>query len=175
MILNSNKFPTDTFVFDPLKDRFKYLRTNILYNNTVGDINTLLSIATIITPISGGPTNYYGSFTVPPSVDGEILYLIWDFRSSLPVQLCYSAQRSPVDVCCDCSTCNTACVYIKLDNSHSSTTAEIDFPSGLCGSENSATITLDPGEVAYQCVNNNPWEIALGNPIITIESCICLP
>jgi hypothetical protein len=175
MTLNSNKFPTDTFVFDPLKDRFKYLRTNTLYNNSVGDINILLSLATIITPISGGPTNYYASFTVPPSVDGEILYLIWDFRSSLPVQLCYSSQNNATDVCCDCSPCNTACVYIKLDNSHSSTTAEIDFPSGICGSENSATIILDPGEVAYQCVNNAPWEIASGNPIVTIDSCICLP
>jgi len=38
MYLISNQFSSDTFVFDPLQDSFKYLMSSTLYNNNVPDI-----------------------------------------------------------------------------------------------------------------------------------------
>jgi hypothetical protein len=176
MILRSNKIGSDTFDFDPLKDKFRYLRTSVLYDNNPLDIGTLLGLALTATPISGGPTNYYSSFVVPDSTVGEYLYLIWDFRSILPITLCYS-EDNPTDVCCDCVACETECVQLELDNTHSSEEAYIDFPSGICvnGSPTitPVTIILEPGELALQCVKNAPWEITSGNPIITILDCNC--
>jgi len=176
MILRSNKIGSDTFDFDPLKDKFRYLRTSVLYDNNPLDIGTLLGLALNATPISGGPTNYYSSFIVPDNTVGEYLYLIWDFRSILPITLCYS-EDNPTDVCCDCVACASDCIQLSLDNTHSSEEAYIDFPSGICvnGSPTitPVTIILEPGELALQCVKNAPWEITSGNPIITILDCNC--
>ena len=172
MTLTSNKMSGDTFIFDPLKDKFRYLRTNTLYNNNPADITTLLGLALNATPTLGGPTNYYASFAVPSTLSGEYLYLIWDFRSILPITLCYSAQ-SEEDVCCNCAACTTECVQIRLDNSLNADEATIDFPSGICGFGTPVTITLDPGDVGFECVVNAPWEITSGNPIITITNCNC--
>ena len=98
--LISNQFATDTFVFDPASDKFKYLMSATLYNNTTTDISTLLSLATTATPNQGGGTNNYAEFTVPAL--NNYLYLIWDFRASVPVTLCYS-NLTLKDVCCNCA------------------------------------------------------------------------
>jgi len=177
MTLRSNKIGSDTFDFDPLKDQFKYLRTSTLYANNPVDISVLLGLSSSATPISGGPTNYYSSFIVPPTVDGDYLYLIWDFRSILPITLCYS-EDNPTDVCCDCVACETECIQLELDNTLGLEEAYIDFPSGICvnglPTNVPVTIILDPGELALQCVKNDaPWEIVSGNPIITILDCNC--
>jgi hypothetical protein len=97
--LISNQFATDTFVFDPASDKFKYLMSNTLYNNNTEDISALLSLATTATPNEGGGTNNYAEFTVPAL--NNYLYLIWDFRASVPVTLCYS-NVSLKDSCCNC-------------------------------------------------------------------------
>jgi hypothetical protein len=98
--LISNQFATDTFVFDPASDKFKYLMSNVLYNNTPAEISTLLGLSTTATPNAGGGTNNYAEFTVPAL--NTYLYLIWDFRDSVPVTLCYS-NVSLNDVCCNCA------------------------------------------------------------------------
>jgi hypothetical protein len=98
--LISNQFATDTFVFDPANDKFKYLMSNVLYNNTPAEISTLLGLSTTATPNAGGGTNNYAEFTVPAL--NTYLYLIWDFRTSVPVTLCYS-NVSLNDVCCNCA------------------------------------------------------------------------
>lgn len=99
MRLASNKIGFDDFVFDVAQDNFKYLRSNTLYTNTSSNIATLLTAASNATPIVGSAPYYYADFTVP-SV-GQYLYLIWDYRNSLPVELCYSVI-SENDACCDC-------------------------------------------------------------------------
>jgi len=95
----SNKLATDTFVFNPAIDKFKYLTSNTLYSNNDLDITTLLGLASTASPNQGGGTNNYAEFTVP--VLQNYLYLIWDFRDSLPITLCYSTL-STTNACCGC-------------------------------------------------------------------------
>jgi hypothetical protein len=99
MSLYSNKYSTDTFIFDPLIDKFRYFRSNTLYTNTSTDINTLLSLSTVASPNLGTTDINYASFIVPST--GTYLYAIWDFRNSIGSQLCYS-DISVADVCCNC-------------------------------------------------------------------------
>lgn len=99
MSLISNQFATDTFVFDTANDKFKYLVSDTLYANTTTDINTLLGLATTATPNLGSGSYNYADFTVPTLEN--YLYLIWDFRKSVPVTLCYS-DIDLNDVCCNC-------------------------------------------------------------------------
>jgi hypothetical protein len=99
MRLASNKIGFDDFVFDVTQDKFRYYRSNVLYNNTPSEIQALLVASTNATPISGASPYYYADFTVP-SV-GDYLYLIWDYRNALPIDLCYSTF-SEQDACCDC-------------------------------------------------------------------------
>jgi hypothetical protein len=98
--LISNQLATDTFVFDAASDKFMYLMSSVLYNNTPAEISTLLGLATTATPNAGGGTNNYAEFTVPAL--NNYLYLIWDFRASVPVTLCYS-NTTLKDVCCNCA------------------------------------------------------------------------
>ena len=99
MRLASNKIGFDTFDFDIASDNFMYLRSNTLYNNIASEIATLLGLATSIAPVAGGVGYYYGDFTVP-SV-GQYLYIIWDYRNSNPLTLCYS-DVDQFDACCLC-------------------------------------------------------------------------
>lgn len=101
MRLISNKFATDTFVFNPAEDEFKYHVSDTLYANNSTDITTLLGLATTATPNAGGGAVNYADFTVPTLEN--YLYLIWDFRQSIPVTLCYS-DVDINDVCCNCTT-----------------------------------------------------------------------
>jgi hypothetical protein len=99
--LISNQFATDTFVFNPAEDEFKYHVSDTLYANNSTALNTLLGLATTATPNQGGGAYNYAEFTVPALQD--YLYLIWDFRQSIPVTLCYS-DVDITDVCCNCTT-----------------------------------------------------------------------
>ena len=116
MTIASNKIGTDTFVFNPATDKFKYLRTNTAYINTPGSISTLLSLANTATPLLGGGTYNYANFNAGSTSD--FLYLIWDFRASTPVELCYDAEFIDA-VCCTCTSCDDPCsawsVYSGVD------------------------------------------------------------
>jgi hypothetical protein len=123
MRLASNKINFDDFEFDALQDKFLYYRSNTLYTNTPVDISSLLSAASTATPISGGAPYFYADFTVP-SV-GQYLYLIWDYRNSLPVELCYSSF-SESDACCGCLETGDAVTLCYSD---------IDEQDACCGCE----------------------------------------
>lgn len=98
--LITNQFASDTFVFNPAEDKFKYYTSNTLYGNNTSNLNTLLGLATTATPNQGSGTNNYAEFTVPTLQN--YLYFIWDFRQAIPTTLCYS-DISIEDVCCNCS------------------------------------------------------------------------
>jgi hypothetical protein len=95
----SNKTSTDTFNFVLGQDKFRYIRSNTLYPNTSVGIANLLAASTVVSPITGSAGVFSGSFVVPNI--GQYLYLIWDYRNSLPIQLCYS-NISAIDACCGC-------------------------------------------------------------------------
>jgi len=97
--IRSNKINFDTFDFVLGQDKFRYLRSNTLYPNTSVGISNLIAASTVVAPITGSAGLFSGSFTVPSS--GNYLYLIWDYRNSLPITLCYSNINTQ-DACCGC-------------------------------------------------------------------------
>jgi hypothetical protein len=102
MRLSTNKISPDDYDFNTAQDKFRYLRTDVLYDNNDTDIQAMLAASTQATPNSGSSPLYYADFTVPASSNGEYLYLIWDLRDSNPVELCYS-DTSSNDACCNCN------------------------------------------------------------------------
>lgn len=109
--MQSRQVSGQTFDFDPLKDKFKYLVSNVQY--TEATINTLIPLLNTATPISGGPLNYESSFVYNNVSNDNYLYLVWDFRSPTLINLCYD-QTSELDACCDCIS--TTQKYINSDD-----------------------------------------------------------
>ena len=95
----SNKINFDTFDFVLGQDKFRYLRSNTLYPNTSVGISNLIAASTVVSPITGSAGLFSGSFIVPNS--GQYLYLIWDYRNSAPITLCYS-NTNTLAACCGC-------------------------------------------------------------------------
>jgi len=100
VVMQSRQAAGQSFSFDPTKDKFKYLVSNVQY--TEATINTLLPLLNTATPITGGPLNYEASFTYNNPSNNDYLYLVWDFRSPTAIELCYD-QTNPIDACCDCA------------------------------------------------------------------------
>jgi len=96
----SNKINFDTFDFVLGQDKFRYLRSNTLYPNTSVGISNLIAASTVVSPITGSSGLFSGSFIVPSS--GQYLYLIWDYRNSAPITLCYS-NTNTLAACCGCA------------------------------------------------------------------------
>jgi hypothetical protein len=103
----------DNFQFDPASDKFRFLRSNTLYNNNATDINSLLAASSIATiDSSGAPQTYKATFNL--SATGQYLYLIYDYRNSTPITICYESAvdpENPTDtdinnVCCECEACS---------------------------------------------------------------------
>jgi len=99
--LYTNKFAFDDFVFDPVYNNFRYLRTETVYENNETDINLLLPAATVATPIvdTGAPALYYVDFEMPDTGESR-LYLIWDLRKPVVIELCYGVTA--YEACCNC-------------------------------------------------------------------------
>ena len=111
--MKSIKQGFDDFVFNSAEDKFKWLSSNTLYNNTASDINLLLSNSSLadMTPISN-PSNgvFQASVTTTSGnfpASRQYLYLVWDLREVGNSELCYDAN-SPEAACCLCTpTCKT--------------------------------------------------------------------
>ena len=97
--MQSRQGAGQSFEFDPARDKFKYLVSNVKY--TEATINNLLPLLNTATPITGGPLNYEASFTYNNTFNSNYLYLVWDFREATSIELCYN-QTNEVDACCDC-------------------------------------------------------------------------
>jgi hypothetical protein len=103
----TNKFFPTTFDFNSSQNKFRYLRTNTVYNNNTAGINALIAASSVGTTAGGG-TYYYAD--VPAGTSGNYLYLIWDLRSNYELNLCWSADPLDIDyVCCDCDPCTDPC------------------------------------------------------------------
>jgi hypothetical protein len=177
MTLQINETPPYvSYVFEPGQNKFRYLRSNYLYANNNGDMQSLLSLdSTAIPIVNPSPGIYNATFAVPPTVDGLYLYAIWDLRSSIGVQLCYHPTALD-EVCCNCEPCLAECNSYVFSNPKSATEdAIIEFPLGLCGSPETYTETLAPNSSVTLCIPNdkNNYTILQGDPIIYMESCEC--
>lgn len=176
MTLKINEtFPWVSFVFDPLSDKFRYARTNVLYGNNDIDMQALLAASTVATPITTPLPNVYAAdFIVPPSASGQYLYIIWDLRQQYGVQLCYGETIE--DVCCNCEPCLEECSqYVFFNPEGATQNAVVEFPFGSCFSPETFTQTILPGETYSFCLPNdkNNYIIMEGNPVAYMSSCFC--
>lgn len=178
MRLRNNQIVPDSFVFDPSKHKFMYHRSNTLYTNNIADVISLYGAATVSSPISGSSPLYFSDFTVPPSIDGQYLYLIWDLRTPYPVNLCYTddgSAESLAALCCNCEPCDQECISLRIQNNSSTNTATIAFPSGLCDYQYlPVDIELEKEEAQEICVvNDSNWYVISGDVSITVLECGC--
>jgi hypothetical protein len=54
------------------------------------------------TDSSQSPNQFSGTFTMPPINDGELLYLIYDYRAPVELDLCYGNLEQKEEACCSC-------------------------------------------------------------------------
>ena len=107
--LISNKLAGDTYNFNPATNKFRYLAANAVY-----DIPTLLPLTSVAEPIVNPSTGrYYGVAENVNLLTNQHLYLVWDYRTSSSIQLCYSLD-SLETVCCNCE--ETSTYYIDADS-----------------------------------------------------------
>ena len=158
-----------TFQFDPLSDSFKYLRTNTLYNNNTVDINALVTAANTATPIIGSGDYFYADFNV--GTTDNYLYLIWDFRNSAPVDLCYSETEDITLLCCECNPCLDPCKSWSFRNVGEGS-AQIEYTD--CN-EDVQTLTIAEGETEIICALSSVLpEVLSGTLLITVvQECGC--
>ena len=182
MFLRTNKISPDNYDFLLFENSFRYLRTNTLYNNTLVDINNLLLASTYVAPNLINPNLFNGSFTVPPTIDGDYLYLIWDLRNKNVALLCDApsgaTEAELKSLCCDCGICSPEvadCVEWSLTNVSSVDTATVYFPSGDCETATPVEIQLDPSESVIFCARNTNelFQVNEGNVIVTLNNCGC--
>jgi hypothetical protein len=181
--MQTNKYVTDTYNFEPLSDKFRWLSTNVLYNNNTVDLNALLSAASVAVPNQAVGQIDYADFTMPSGVFfGDYLYLIWDFRDTDFTYLCYADTEFEivVDPCCDCILCETDCITIIATNTSSELESGFLVNYGLCGNDPvQLGIALEPLETVTICINNGdiPYELLftpeLGVVKIETETCGC--
>ena len=110
MRLSTNKIFPDDYDFNVVQDKFKYLRTNVLYDNNDEDIQDLLAASIQATPNLGASPLFFADFTVPANTNGNYLYLIWDLRDAILTELCFGLNKE--DACCDCTEGN---YYLNAD------------------------------------------------------------
>ena len=177
MTMQTNKTFSDDFIFNPLNDKFRYLRSNVVYPNTPTGVLDAIQLSTIASPIVTAGSTYGASFTVPSKTLGDVLYLIWDFRDAIPLDLCYSDTKV-VDakkiICCDCEECTTDCVSAVVTNLSSTGVASIVFGITTGGKCNSSpfTLDLDPSESIDIClIVGTDYEITKGSAIVILDEC----
>lgn len=171
-IYNNKIAPTSTFNFNPVEDKFRYHRGNILYGNNSVDLNALLGVSTTASPIFGTSPINYADFTVPTT--GNYLYLIWDYRTTTPNGLCQGISQD--EVCCNCQSCDLgACITVTITNPSEQYYAAVTFNGGDCDTATPISVELEPAESVTLCVvNTSPlYTVSLGNAIVTTVLCEC--
>jgi hypothetical protein len=113
--LVSKKIEGDTFTFNPALNSFKYLVSNDLYT-----AEELLPLLTTITPITG---EYRATINNAMLAGFDYLYLVWDYRSMLEIELCYH-DTNPFSLCC--GGCSTTNYYINSDLFDTATSIWLD-------------------------------------------------
>ncbi len=126
----TNKISPDNFDFDISNSQFKYLTTNTLYDNTPGDLSTLLALTSTATPITQSGNVFEASF-IAPALD-DYLYLIWDLTASQSIELCYSNVDAQ-DACCACVSTST--YYINAPSLDSATGIFTDSAMTTCAAD----------------------------------------
>ena len=171
-------------------DRFRLLRSNTLYAfDTPSGFNSLITAGGAITTTPVGPTaDYepYESYSASMSIgaSGDYLYLIWDYRRSVALNMCYHATI-PASACCNCNIPCPTCVEVQ-------TTGIFTSPVDACNSrivmslyysgggiaidkqfyyDNSCTFTAYPGFYSYYDTVFRWFELNSSGIVIKTGNC----
>ncbi|UOF82506.1 structural protein [Caudoviricetes sp.] len=162
-----NKVGTDTYNFNSATNRFRYFRSNILYDNNQSDILAMIAASTTATPINGSGNSYYADFTMP-STGEDYLYLIWDYRTAYYTALCLSSVDAS-DACCNCVSCGGGCTRYSIDNLPNATPSTYTY-TDCSGLPTGGTVP------AYDrtpiCSSTLPV-ITSGSAIVRFSNCNC--
>ena len=140
--MQSEKYITDTFYFDPMANSFKYLVSNTLY--TESEINTLRPLLVEATPILNPVTGKYESSFVYNNPSGfDYLYLVWDLTNAYSVDLCYDAT----DRVAACELCG--------DTPHYAVNLCYDATDELLACDCDAVPECTDRRVVFQICNSN--------------------
>lgn len=181
MYLRSNKISPDDYNFLLFENSFRYLRTNTVYGNNTVDISNLLVDSIYVEPNLINPNLFSGSFTVPPTIDGDYLYLIWDLRNKNISLLCQAPSNATEgelkSLCCDCGVCtpeDAECIEWQVINASSTETASVYFPAGDCSGV-PFLLDLDPSESVNVCARNTGdlFQVNKGDVRVNLISCGC--
>lgn len=162
----SNKIGFDDFNFDPAFNSFKWLRTNTAYANNPLDIAALLGAANTATPILGATPTYYADFLMPISTDSK-LYLIWDLRTPVPTELCYS-DVDIFDACCGCEECTELCSLYDITSALGGAIQYID-----CFTAAPVQIDVPNGGVPVQVCSASVPIVISGTVNVSFNQCGC--
>lgn len=173
--LTFNKFQGQTAEFDELTNKFRFLVSQVNFPGTRSSIAQLLNLSSpLTTNTSQGPDVYSATFTMPNINDGEYLYIIYDYRKPLLVDLCFGTDA--FDACCVCDegcpegTCNT----YAIDNLNKTDDAVISY-TNCDGAADSITLpALSGGDEI--CSTTEPV-ITSGNVndvLISLIDCDCI-
>lgn len=99
--IRANKRPGDTLDFLPGTHKLRYYESDTLYDET--DISFLIENSSSIATTNSGNINFadyeYSGLAY--------IYLIYDYRLPLEVDLCFSDEE-PIDACCECGITTTS-------------------------------------------------------------------
>ena len=168
--LISNKFGIDDYDFDSVNDRFRYLRSNTLYNNTPADIDNLINASSLVAT-AGSPPTFQGDFAMP--IAGQYLYLIWDYRERVSQQLCFShpITGSAQDACCNCVECSETCTYYNVSNT---SPIPLSYLYADCVSGAIVTASLNGLSAVNVCSRIEPYPLVkTSNLVVTWLQCGC--
>jgi len=179
MSLQTNKILPDDYNFLLFENSFRYLRTTTVYGNNASDINNLLADSIYVAPTLVNPNLFSGNFTVPNTLSGDYLYLIWDLRNKNISMLCSTTlqtEQALKDLCCDCVNCSpdiSSCVTWSIQNLSTTASATIYFPGGDCDYNVPFTLTLDPSESIEICAGNTGelFEVQSGDVQAVLSNC----
>ena len=171
----NNTIVPDNFSFNEFVNSFKYLRTSTLYNNTPSEIQSLIVASSNATPIvspTSGNTAYYAEFTMPSTPD-NYLYMIWDYRHSTPVDLCFGDDLYAS--CCDCISfvpvpsyvligCSDGLTYVAPIDAYGFAIGDVvQFQEGGFGPIMCGTI-INTGLLVTDSVLLNPFTFSCDDP-----------
>jgi hypothetical protein len=176
------------FLINTSLDRFRVLRSNTLYAfDTPVGLNNLI-IAATSSALTGPVVDYepYEAYNTAISIgaSGTYLYLIWDYRRSVSIDMCYHATI-PASACCNCNVSCPTCVEVQ-------TTGVFTSSVDACGArivmslyyegggiaigkqfyyDNSCTFTAYPGVYSYYDSAFRWFELNSSGVVIKTGNC----
>ena len=171
LTMRTIKYGTDSYDISNV-NKFGYLSTNTVYNNTNTDLRNLLvaiKSANQLEDITVSGNTATANFTVP-SGSYDYLYLVWDLRLKSASNICHDTSNIQ-NVCCECD-CGSA-TNISYDVTNNGTEVVDVIYQDTDGNAQSSTLNPN-GTTLSICSQTFPTlSVKTDSVIITTKGCNC--